>query len=369
METVNVDVLSSSLDHKDDIQYVSLRPMSVSTPKPPVFLLGSVPAALTQPIFGQFEIGPVGLYQIKGGCISGHGVSFYKGIGLTSPLWNIHAPLFDLVAAECHIADWAVPTRYIDEDIVSIAGPGRTIWGHWLIDFLPRLYVLHLAGYNIWEAKYILSYNTPNFAYELLRLIGIKKSSIYNYDETSELVGVRKLIVPSYLRWANRLPPLFSEAVKFITENIERQNRLPSSPVKSNRLFVSRSSSQDHRSLRNREEVEGLAVERGFSVLEPSSYSILEQISIFKDVKQVIGEYGSALHNVIFSQEGTSICALRGSSHHPAFIQSGIADTLNQDIGYVFGETPIDAWEQVYSIEPNHLKWALDWLDIKMRAL
>ena len=369
METLNVDVLVNHPDYKDDLSYFSLSPMSISIPKPPVFLLGSVPAALTQPIFTQFEIGPVGLYQINGGCLSGHSVPFYQGIGLTSPLWNIHAPLFDLVAAECRITDWAVPTRYIDEDVVSIAGPGRTVWGHWLIDFLPRLYVLHLAGYNIWEMKYVLSDNTPNFAYELLRLVGIKKSSIYSYNETSELIGFRKLIVPSYLRWANRLPSLFGEAINFITKSIERHNDLPSSPIKANRLFVSRSSSHDQRSLSNREEIERLVVERGFSIVEPSSYSILEQIAIFKDVKQVVGEYGSALHNVIFSQPGISVCALRGSSHHPAFIQSGISDTLNQSIGYVFGETPLDAWEQVYAIDPNHLKWALNWLDIKMKDL
>ncbi len=369
METLNVDFFVNNPDHKDDVKYIGLSPISTSIPKPPVFLLGSIPAALTQFIFAQFEIGPVGLYQINGGCISGHGVSFYKGVGLTSPLWNVHSPLFDLVATESRITDWALPTRYIDEDVVSIAGPGRTVWGHWLIDFLPRLYVLHLSGYNIWEVKYVLSDNTPKFAYELLRLLGIKKSSIYNYNETSELVSFRKLIVPSYLRWANRLSPLFSEAIKFITQRIERQNYLPRSPVNSKRLFVSRSNSQDQRSLSNREEIERLVVDRGFSVVEPSSYSILEQIAIFKEVKQLVGEYGSALHNVIFSQPGISVCALRGSSYHPAFIQSGIADSLNQNIGYIFGETPIDAWEQVYTIDTNNLKLALDWLDIEMRDL
>lgn len=63
------------------------------------------------------------------------------------------------------------------------------------------------------------------------------------------------------------------------------------------------------------------------------------------------------------------VCALRGTSLHPAFIQSGLCDVLEQEIGYVLAETPFEAVVQNFSIQPDDMKKALDWMDVRMASM
>ena len=367
MQSCNIDVFA--IDTKcSDVEYKSIAGPSVSIQKPPAFLFGTLPGALSRTLFGQYHVGPVGVYRVVGGCVSAHGTAYYQGTGLASPFWNVSDKMIEQAVTESRIDNWTTPTRFIEGDVVSLTGPGRTVWGHWLVDFLPRLYVLHLARYDIHSLRYLLPDQAPKFASQLLELVGIPASSLVRYDEMTELVSCSNLILPGYLRWGNRFAPSFKAAVAFLMQMIARNHPIPASPVAAERVFVSRNLAMEQRKLENRREIEELAVSRGFTVIDPAAYSIVEQIAIFKSARQIIGEYGSGLHNGMFSGEDVSVCAIRGSSHHPAFIQSGIADALQQDIGYVFGETPLDAREQAYTISLEDMKCALGCMDIQMRT-
>lgn len=366
MQGRNIDVFI--LNQKcNDVQYQALEPAYTSIAKPPAFLFGSVPGALNQWLFGRFNIGSMGVYRVAGGALSCDGLPFYNGTALLSPQWNTSDKVAETAVGKSDITDWSRPTRFIEGDVVSITGPGVSVWGHWLVDFLPRLYVLHLAGYNIQNMRFLLPDRAPGYAVHLLELIGIPASSLLRYDSATELVGCSNLILPSYMRSGNRFKFNFAAAMEFLLENIIQRNQLPPSPVQSDRVLVSRGTVRAQRTLTNRFDIERLVTDRGFAAIDPTAFSILEQIAIFRSAKQVVGEYGSGLHNCMFSPAGTTICALRGSSRHPAFIQSGIAEALDQDLGYVFGESPLEAFDQNYSISEEDLGLALDWMDIRMR--
>jgi capsular polysaccharide biosynthesis protein len=77
--------------------------------------------------------------------------------------------------------------------------------------------------------------------------------------------------------------------------------------------------------------------EYGIEIVEPHKYSQEEQIKLFSEASFVIGEYGSAMHNTLFSPPETKVIVLQ-SDAPLSFIQAGIGAALNQPTGFVFGQ-------------------------------
>jgi len=170
--------------------------------------------------------------------VSRQGTVFHRGTGLFSPHWNVSRAGFAYNVAQIRRSSFDSPDRFVPGEVAAIAGPSVGVWGHWLVDFLPRLCALHLAGYDLWKLRYILPKATPRFAVELLALPGIGAAALEWYDETS---------------------------------------------------------------------------------------------------------------------------------NHPNFIQSGIAESLDQEVGYVLAETPFEAIRQRFAMAPDDVNRALDWMDVRMQ--
>jgi capsular polysaccharide biosynthesis protein len=110
----------------------------------------------------------------------------------------------------------------------------------------------------------------------------------------------------------------------------------------------------------NRPAIEAIAERAGFTLVQPEKLSMPAQLALFETATMIVGEYGSALHNSIFAEPGTIICALRGNSRHPGFIQSGIGTVLGQETGYVFGNTAGQEVDQRFDIDPAAFSRALE---------
>jgi capsular polysaccharide biosynthesis protein len=90
----------------------------------------------------------------------------------------------------------------------------------------------------------------------------------------------------------------------------------------------------------NRDRIEQIATEAGFAIVHPEQMPLLEQFATFDAARQIVGEYGSAMHGTMFSSAGTTVGLLRGTgSPVAAFLQSTIDDALEQPTGYIFGQT------------------------------
>ena len=58
------------------------------------------------------------------------------------------------------------------------------------------------------------------------------------------------------------------------------------------------------------ERVEQIAAAHGFVPVQPERMTVRRQIALFMQAREVIGEYGSGLHNAMFSMPGAAICAI-----------------------------------------------------------
>jgi capsular polysaccharide biosynthesis protein len=273
-----------------------------------------------------------GCYVIRNARVARDGLVADGALVLCSDALNLQSdyvqPRLDALAT--------LPARRIPGQVVCVFGPGYPVWGHWLVDFLPRLHLLRLAGYKIERLRFLLPTDCPPFGIDLLRRTGVAEENIVLYDPGTEQIQVEELIWPTVLRKGSRLHSLFAEATRSWTRFV-----IPAglSPGGKRRLFVSRTRFGSTRHLTNRARIEAMAASAGFDMIYPEALPFNVQIALFASARQVMGEYGSGLHNTIFGSPELHCCALRGTSHWGGMIQSYVSASFGQSMSYFFGQT------------------------------
>ncbi|MFC7665387.1 glycosyltransferase family 61 protein [Methylorubrum suomiense] len=218
------------------------------------------------------------------------------------------------------------------DPVVLLAGPGHHMYGHWLVDFLPKLFLLHRAGHDIARLRYLLPADTPAFARTWLGLLGIGADRIVAYDRERDRVACRRLLVPTALRFIGRASPLMREAARFLLDRVTprsrpgwRLGRSGRARPALRRLLISRSDNADthnRRTLTERAELEAGARARGFEIVRPEGLSVPEQVALFRSADVLVGEYGSGLHGSLFALPGATIVSFRDNGTELGFLQN-----------------------------------------------
>jgi capsular polysaccharide biosynthesis protein/GT2 family glycosyltransferase len=346
-------------------RYEELAPKASFAPIPPSFVFGPFPEFLTQAYFADVTALSVGCYTLNNVGVTSHSLLVRDGALLTCAQLNLSQESITEAAAYGKLCANVEFSRVLDEPVVSLAGPGHLVYGHWLVDFLPKLYVLHRSGINPFAAKYLLPSNTPEFATSWLQMLGISASQLIFFEPYAEVVGAAHLFVPTLLRTNGRTHPLFRSAIEYLLSLLPCKGEPGSVTGRGARLYLSRGGpGRENRKLLNRQAIESVAAEAGYAVVRPETLSIAEQLTMFARAKTIVGEYGSALHGSLFAQPGTMVCALRASARHPGFLQSGLCQAMEQQIGYVFGQAGEHDVEQEFTIREDDFKTALGLIDI-----
>jgi capsular polysaccharide biosynthesis protein len=334
------------------LAYRPVAPAASSAVWPPAFLLGPANAAVLWDIFGQLETPAVGCYEIEDALVAPTGVAIKHGVAFHAEAF-IH-PRHHVVAISDRVNAAGLPVRTVPGAVAVIYGPAHETWGHWLVDFMPRLWVLRAAGHDLAKLRFLLPPDLLAFVRPLLAAAGIRADQLETYAYWRELIRAELLLLPTGLRGGNRLAPCFAEATAWWTAGLRGTGEAPA------RLFVSRGGAPQARQLANRERIEAMAREAGFTLISPEGLSAAEQVQLFGGAEVIAGEYGSALHNSVFAGPDTLVCGLRGTSRHPSFLQAGIATALGQGHAYVFGDSGGQDVEQLYAVEPRAFSKALE---------
>lgn len=346
-------------------RYDELAPGALTLPVAPAFVLGHVRGAVMKSYFSNLQTLSAGCYQLENVGITSHSLLTWNGRPMLCDQLSMTPGSINETKNYGELLVDVPFSRHIDGTVVSLLGPGYLVYGHWLVDILPKLYILSALGHDPLQQRYLIPANTPAFGLAWLKLMGIRDEQLLRFNPHTEVLGVRSLILPTLLRLDSRAHALFGVATDFVLSLIKRAATIPPHNPNLERIFISRGKcGREGRSLTNRDEVEGMAVRRGFTVVWPEQLPLLEQISLFSGARQLVGEYGSGLHGSIFAPAQASVCALRASAFHPGFLQSGVCQVRDQQIGYVFGETGVRDIVQEFSIELPTFALALRLLEL-----
>jgi capsular polysaccharide biosynthesis protein len=322
------------------VTYLPLCDQRISIPAAPRFTFGDAPNDLMRRYYSECLSLPVGLFAATGVDLAFDSLLMKDNTYLRCDELQMHSGMLPQYIEYHRSRSTSSRIRYEHGTCVLLLGMGYQIYGHWLADFLPKLFVLHRAGCKLNELKILVPDDTPRFGIDLLNLSGItlEQCILYNDDE---VVRADRLLIPTMVRTNSRTSPLFGAATRFVSSLIWTRNLRPSMPEDRRRIFVSRALADRHmRGLLNRDRIEQIATEAGFAIVHPEQMPLLEQFAMFSAAREIVGEYGSAMHATMFSSAGTTVGLLRGTgSPVAAILQSAIGDSLEHPTGYIFGQT------------------------------
>ena len=343
------------------IEFRQLAPAARNAAPPPLFLLGHANAVVHAELYGQLDVGEVGCYSLEDALVAPTGIALKDGCAFTSAAF-IHPPHHVRTITDRLTAS-ALPVRHIAGKLAVIYGPGHQTYGHWLADFLPRLWVLAESGHDLADMKFLVPRDLSDVSRRLLERAGIGETQLVRYAYWSEIIRADMLLMPTGLRCQNRMSPLFRQATEFWTKRLIATASAPA-PEHGPRIMVSRTGGHNRRELVNRAVIEKIARSRGYAIVDPGRLSLTEQAGIFAGARCIVGEYGSGLHNTLYAGEGAIVCGLRGNARHPSFIQSGISAAMGQKLGYVLGAAEGQDIDQHYAIDIADFERALEIMEL-----
>lgn len=215
--------------------------------------------------------------------------------------------------------------RFIRGLCIPMSRPGEGTYGHWLVDFLPRLLLLRTLGI---KGKYVFTDRIPDYAWQFFNLLGLDETDIVTYNPLTECVELEQAYVPTYLRSEDQFSSLISSIPRFFP--LSKQ-------VKGNKIYVARGDFRENQKVLNDDLVMKSVLNFGFEIIYPHKLTIAQQIEIFSKASIVVGEYGSAMHNTLFCHPGTKVVLLQ-SNQILSMIQVGLGNALSHKTLVLFCE-------------------------------
>lgn len=195
------------------------------------------------------------------------------------------------------------------------AGHWRDIFGHFLLETLPRLWPdLDYQAFDTFLyyptrlGNRSMALRLPPYAVDLLGALGAGKPPAFVMTDSPIIVEELVVSTPSFLL-QHAYNPRAREAYQ---RAASRLGAPPPGPYDGpRRLYLSRSLLGDrYRSAANELALERLAQDLGFVVVHPQELPIAAQVVLIHNADVVAGCDGSALHLGAFARPGTALVAL-----------------------------------------------------------
>lgn len=173
---------------------------------------------------------------------------------------------------------------------------------HWLLESLPRLWLLEQAGVDLNSInRFLLNEEQSPFHSQTLERLGVAPGKLMSCRKDQVLRCIH-LVVSSlpadpmvYPGWA----------LAFLRERF-----LPAAaPMNVERIFISRRHALRRRLL-NETEIEAGLRAAGFKTVVLEQQSFAEQIGLFASARIIVAPHGAGLSNLVFSEPGTRVVEL-----------------------------------------------------------
>jgi len=174
----------------------------------------------------------------------------------------------------------------------------RRSWGHWLLDSLPRLYLLDEVfgerGLHILIGKHLRG----NYLAALRAYLPADYQLVQ--ADAATLAVAAEVVLPGYLPVA-QTGMLSPGALRWLTRIVPPRREPPS-----RRIYIARAADLD-RQMTNEPEVRALLDARGFETVAPERLTFDDQVALFAGARLVVGTHGSGLTGIMYMSPG---CAL-----------------------------------------------------------
>lgn len=192
----------------------------------------------------------------------------------------------------------------IDEDVVFLSTYREHHFGHWLLDYLPRLIAWRRSG-SAQRKIYTLA-SLPGAQRETLARFGVEPSDLIEAPHDGTMYRFRSvtaLLLGDTQKPAASLPHFTYAALA------TKQTHLPAN-VPGNRYFLERSQTKRGRSIANREAFQAILDDFGFETVRRPELTIAAQDEKFSEAGVIITPFGSDAYTLFQTRPGTDFVIL-----------------------------------------------------------
>ena len=191
--------------------------------------------------------------------------------------------------------------------VLTQGASGHFNYAHWLLDIVPKLLITS-QHHQLSKIDFFYFSKLNNFQKETLKLFNINPSKIIDANKYRHIVADELLAVthPNYFNKTiffshSNLPIWIIHSLKDIFNKKKRK-------IFYKKIFIDRSdSTQNHCKLINNKEIKNFLKKKGFKILQLSRINLFDQISIFKNCKEIISPHGAGLANLVFCRSRTKV--------------------------------------------------------------
>jgi hypothetical protein len=208
------------------------------------------------------------------------------------------------------VRNYALRTRRrVDDWAFWITDNWGCAYFHWLLDALPRLYVIRD---RLPDGVLLLPNSCRNVEYVASSLVPFGLKGI-QYVGGHETVHCRKLFIPSHIAPSGN----YNEIV---IRGLRQLYRTYYSPMETrnlgDRIYISRSKATKRRIVNENEIIE-IVRAFGFAVVCLEDHPFRRQVEMMLHARYVVANHGAGLANMLFLSEKSSVFELRkfGDSH------------------------------------------------------
>ena len=219
--------------------------------------------------------------------------------------------------SSCEVPDRQTQ-HYINERAAIISHLYPYCYGHWILDILCQLALLEIR--NI-EYDYLITPYYAKYMKESLALWGIDQQKIVPLNQNTKMYA-KTLIMPTAVTSTIPCITTANYTVDFLIKYVRNKllNNMPNNvPTSSDKIFISRKDAGNKRSIPNEDEIFSLFETRGFTRYSLTSLSMVEQIALFHNAKEIVNFVGSGATNIIFADPGTKYIEITQSMIDPTF--------------------------------------------------
>lgn len=186
---------------------------------------------------------------------------------------------------------------------------------HWMTEVLGDVYLLRRLGYDLANFRAIaVAGHAEEWQCDALGLLGITEH--IDFEGLAKMPTAPSLMPLRHKASNRRVPTWQAEAFRQL---IPKESHLESLEQDIDVLYVSRSRASRRRILNEDELVERL-INHGATVITLEGRPLVEQISLFRRSKVVIGPHGAGFTNIAFARGGVKLIDIFPTTHaHPYF--------------------------------------------------
>ena len=251
--------------------------------------------------------------------------------------------------------------------VLLTGGAGNDNYWHWLFDVLPRLELLN-KQINIKEIDYFLFPDIhQKFQIETLDALNIPKhkrlsSKKYRHFEADKIITVDHPYVlkndPS-----NEIQNMPEWIIEWLRDTFLKNMKFDQNNLKE-KIYIDRSDSKSNlnhtRKITNEDLVKKLLIKNGFSIIQLSNLSFLEQVSLFRNASKIVGLHGGGFANIIFCNPKTLVLEIKSSTAGAVIKNLAKKNNLN------YRDISITPHEHAYNNQQGFVNVPLDVLEKKI---